>query len=145
MVAACCTGKRKKCVSPLRHAIQRHGEAVTDAQLIERATTGWVDDAGRHLHVPWLSSAFTSDRFLVEAELRARAMLPRAEAFLKTHDTRVAIRVQMGQVVGRGYTAATAGAAPSRIGGLTIAEVRFRYDFRSATWKTATVFPTNLW
>lgn len=134
------------------HAIARHGEGVTNAQLINRATTGYAPDGSAVIYngqvvIPPSSTAFNSNAFLVAADQIIRnRYLDRAIALSKPGIHQIVIEgVDMGTVIGRGYDRVSSSVGThgplqfhsnlSRVRGV------YSYDATTGTWRTTTIFP----
>jgi YD repeat-containing protein len=136
------------------HALDRHGEDVTDDQLYTRATTGVAPDRSSVVRngqvvIPPTSSAFDSNELLVQSDLYIRQnYLERAIALSPSGAPQVAIDgVDMGGVVGRGFdrVSATPGAAgPLNFNsGMSRVTAVYAYDPAAGVWRTITIYPAK--
>ena len=136
------------------HSIARHGAAVSDQQLLTRATTGYAPDGSAifrngQVVIPPSSTAFNSNALLVEADLAIRAnYLDRAIALSPPGLQRITIEgVDMGSVVGRGYDRVDS--IPGAVGplqfynNLSRVTAVYSYNAASGSWQTITIYPVK--
>lgn len=129
------------------HAQCRHGEGVTDEQLRYRARTGIAPDGSRvtirggprngQAAIPALSSAFDSDRDIVDADALLRQRL---QALIEANPGRreFDVQVDMGRVVGRGYEGGTL----ARVDGLTHVTGTYVRNILTGAWEARTIYPS---
>jgi len=140
---------------PNAHAISVHGDAVTDAQLMNRARTG-IKPNGDVGGIPKISTAFHSDELLVFADQAVRNNGGLASAIAR-NPGQTAIRVTVDDVgdlgvdLGRGFERLygtgnkTANAnmvgAPARIQNLQSVEGFYMFNPNTKIWETISIFP----
>jgi hypothetical protein len=140
------------------HAIQRHGGAVTDQQLITRALTGRAPDGSIRLNpktgdpiLPPMSSAFHSDELLVLAEQTLRKKhLQKAIALSPGQNIIRLNGIDLGFDLGRGFSRIGSSkfrpdlqGPPQLIDNLQKVDAVFKYDANTGKWVTDTIFPTR--
>ncbi|GLS25903.1 hypothetical protein [Marinibactrum halimedae] len=148
---------------PNAHSLTRHGGDVTDEQLRHRALTGEAPDghvkidrrSGRPV-VPPISSAFHSDKLLIETDQRIRnssAFKDKVNQLPEGADT-ITLGPgdlgDLGQNLGRGYrrlggsrlNPETQG-APQKLNNLNSAQGTWKRNSETGEWETITLFPVK--
>lgn len=135
------------------HAIDRHGGAVTNRQLLIRALTGVAPDNSIVLRdgqvvIPKTSTAFNSNALLAEADTLIRdKYLDRALALIPGATEITISGVDMRKVVGRGYDRVgpltTIAGPPRFFDNLSRVTGVYHYDSTVGRWRTITIYPVK--
>jgi len=114
------------------HFVSRHGEQLTDQQLIDRATKGILPDmpAGTYTPRPSDATRWASNTDMAEAITQAEKLYLADPA--KYNKLQGKVTFDMGRIVGDGYTSGTA----QHMGASTVTVV-----FKPSTGKPSTAYP----
>lgn len=139
---------------PNAHAVERHGGAVTDDQLITRARTGVAPDGSQAKMAPKFSSAFNSDALLVETDQALRAGPLQAAIHANPNATNITLKAadvgDLGKDLGRAYERIGNGKSADLQGplrevtDLRSAQGTYELNQKTGQWETVTLFPVKV-
>lgn len=129
------------------HAIERHGDHVTDEQLIHRARTGIAPDGNNGKKPPPLSSKFDNKENMMAAANVANIDGDKFKSALSSSDTsndRLSISFDMQNSMGYGFTGVSKGSdlVPSKVNNLTIVVAQYRKN-DEGVWYINSLYPAN--
>jgi hypothetical protein len=140
------------------HALARHGGAIPDEQLVQRALTGYAPDGTVKLNpktgqpiLPPMASAFNSDELLSFADNAVRQNYLERAAALSPGQTVLRLEgVDLGFDLGRGYAriggstfSPSLQGPPQLFTGLQKVDAVYKWDSTLNRWATDTIFPVR--